>query len=467
MGNMINSIKHISRGIWGILICVTLSLHFAPISAQSEIIVHQPVSGSFIRDREIGQPATQLGVIDTFEASWASFEIPYSTRSRPQWSPDGVSIAYARVRQEMPSASAIHNIEFNLDTFSTDSLINVLTTSNFTQIMGWGNTSETILVGYVQIIDAFTSNFVLYNVNTVTNMTQEIRSWSTTTSIETMNLPLPPDVVTINLEENFYIQRNPVFDDWMFMHFSGSGYYSNMTSSDEPRRADINVLWNFRTNEYISIDALTPDLWFDARFMDWSHDGTRLILQAFSQDRRNFHIVSFHFTPEGGLTFIDRAVVEERIPQHWLDAGSLFFSIIQSYDGGAAYVLGEIVDGEYREVPFFTLNGEQFSRESFGDWFMRADEAERAELSCIFEWSLPTQLGIGDSPEVVSSSGLTLRERPDRFSPALRSLPQGTVVTIIGGEACSDGYRWWPVRLPDGTEGFVAEADTSEYFLVP
>jgi hypothetical protein len=466
MGNVINSIKHISRGIWGILICVTLSLHFAPISAQSEIIVHQPVSGSFLRDREIGQPATQLGVIDTFEASWVPFEIPYSTRSQPQWLPDGVSIAYSRIGISAPSA--IFDVVSGSDVFTTEILPDVLTPFELNSLKGWGNSSETLLVEYSQFADGLV-NYVLYDVNPTTLNSQEIRRWQTslTTLTPNIDLPLPPNVTEIFIQGSPYIQRNPVFDDWMFMHFSGSGYYSNMTSSDEPRRADVNVLWNFRTNEYISIDALTPDLWFSPRSMDWSHDGTRLILRAISQNRRNFYIVSFHFTPEEGLTLIDRAVVEERIPQHWLDAGSLFFSIIQRYDGGAAYVLGEIVDGEYREVPFFTLNGEQFDRESLGDWFMRADETERAELSCIFEWSLPTQLGIGDSPEVVSSSGLTLRERPDRFSPALRSLPQGTVVTIIGGEACSDGYRWWPVRLPDGTEGFVAEADTSEYFLVP
>jgi hypothetical protein len=279
-------------------------------------------------------------------------------------------------------------------------------------------------------------------------------------------MPLPPNVTEVTLVGTRYIQRNSVFDDWLFMHFAGRGFYSNF-ASDQPRRADINVLWNFRTNEYISLDAFVPDLWLSPPSMDWSHDGTRLILHAISQDLRDLYIVSFHFTPDQGVTLIERAIVEERIPEHWLDAGSLFFSRIQIYEEGAAYVLGEIVNGEYRETPFFTLNGEQFRRESFGDWFMRADQAERDQLSCLFEWSLPTQLAIGDRPEVVSAEGLTLRSRPDRFSSAVQTLSQGTVVTVIGGEACSDGYRWWPVRLSDGTEGFVAEASTEEYFIEP
>lgn len=457
-------IKYLYHSMIYLLVWFALSLDMTPLSAQTEVTVYYPVSGSFVRARIIEQPAPQLGIVDTFNTAWTPIQVPYSRTSRPRWSPDGESVAYKIIGIGAPSA--VHNITSGLDTFTTASLTNVLTPFDLTDVMGWGNTSETLLIEYAQILDGLTSNLVLYDVNTVTNVSQEIHRWQTSVTTPDANIPLPPNVTEVKLEGTRYIQRNPVFDDWLWIHFSARGFYSTFDSS-EPSRADINVLWNFRTNEYISLNALVPDLWFSARFMDWSHDGTRLVLYAVSQDLQNSYIVSFHFTPDQGVTLIDRAVVENRTPQHWLDAGSLFFSIVQNYEGGAAYVLGEIVDGEYRETPFFTLNGEQFQRESLGDWFMRADNAERDRLSCLFEWSLPTQLAIGDNPEVVSAEGLTLHSRPDRFSSAVQTLSQGTVVTIIGGEACSDGYRWWPVRLSDGTEGFVAEASTDEYFIEP
>jgi hypothetical protein len=462
MKTLIATLKRVRTVVSYGLICFVLSVYFTPTLGQGEVTVHQPVSGSFVRNINMRLLEEKTGIVDTGDSTWSLLETSYqlSASPRPLWAPSGQEIAFRFIGKHAGTV----DVTDGSVTFITEDIENIINTSfDVTSIRGWFMNHSSLLVTYsAATLNTYTSMFIIDREN---NTVEEIRSWQTNQQVADM--PLPPNVTSMTLGEGYFIQHNPVFDDWLRIHFTGLGYYSNMLIADEPRGVELNVLWNFRTNQYISLDAIAPDLRLDARFIDWSHDGTRLLLQAISKDLKNVYIVTFHFTPDEGITLIERVIIENRIPEHWLDAGSLFFSRIQNYDGGAAYVLGEIVDGEYREVPFFTLNGEQFDRESFGDWFMRADEAERAELSCIFEWSLPTQLGIGDSPEVVSSSGLTLRERPDRFSPALRSLPQGTVVTIIGGEACSDGYRWWPVRLPDGTEGFVAEADTSEYFLVP
>ena len=64
------------------------------------------------------------------------------------------------------------------------------------------------------------------------------------------DMPLTPNATSVTLDGTYYIQRNPVFNDWLFMHFAGRGFYSTFDIG-EPARADINVLWNFRTNEYI------------------------------------------------------------------------------------------------------------------------------------------------------------------------------------------------------------------------
>lgn len=443
-----------------ILVWFALSLDITPLSAQTEVTVYQPVSGSFVRSINTGLFEEATGIVDVGNAVWSLFETTYllSTIPRPLWSPNGLEIAFRFVGKHAGT------VDFSsaIVTFTTEAVENDLNTPfDLTYISGWSADGRSLTVDYAAV--GLRQNY-LANIDLENNTVQEIRRWRVDQQVTDM--PLPPNATSVTLDGTYYIQRNPVFNDWLFMHFAGRGFYSTFDIG-EPARADINVLWNFRTNEYISIDALVPDLWFDARFMDWSHDGTRMILYSFTQDLRDVYIVSFHFTPDQGVTLIDRAVVEDRTPQHWLDTGSLFFSLIQTYEGGTAYVLGEVVNGEYRETPFFTLNGDEFQRESLGDWFMRADDAERDQLSCLFEWSLPTQLVSGDSPKVVSAEGLTLRSRPDRFSSAVQTLSQGTVVTVIGGQACSDGYRWWPVRLSDGTEGFIAEASTNEYFIEP
>jgi len=461
MSNLMRNIKHICRCAGCILIWFTLSLQFTPLSAQTDVTVYQPVSGSFVRNINTGQFGQETGIVDVGDGIWSLFQTQYllSAITHPLWSPNGQEIAFGFVGKY---AGTVDFSDTTI-TFTTQSVENALNTPfEITFTRGWSADERSLTITYGAA--GLNANHYLANIDLENNTVQEIRRWQADQQVTDM--PLPPNVTSVTLEGESHIQRNPVFDDWIWMHFAGRGFYSNL-NSDEPRRADINVLWNFRTNEYISLDALVPDLWLSPPAMDWSHDGTRLLLRAISQNRPDFYIVNFHFTPDEGVTLVERAIVEKRIPDHWLDAGSLFFSRIQGYEGGAAYVLGEIVNGEYRETPFFTLNGDQFQWESLGDWFMRADDAERDRLSCLFEWSLPTQLEIGDSPEVVSAEGLTLRSRSDRFSSAIQTLTQGTVVTVIGGDACSDGYRWWQVRLSDGTEGFVAEASTDEYFIEP
>lgn len=177
--------------------------------------------------------------------------------------------------------------------------------------------------------------------------------------------------------------------------------------------------------------------------------------------------MTFQFIPETGVELVERAYVQKRTAEHWLDAGDIFFSLINEYDGGASYVLGEIVNGEYRETPFFTLNGAMFSYESQGDWFLQANEVEQNQLSCMFDRALATRLAINAEAQVVADDGVGLRLRasPDRFSTELQTMAEGTVLSIIGGSACSGGYRWWQVQLDDGTVGWAAEADSSEYFL--
>ncbi|HEV7664436.1 MAG TPA: SH3 domain-containing protein [Chloroflexota bacterium] len=50
--------------------------------------------------------------------------------------------------------------------------------------------------------------------------------------------------------------------------------------------------------------------------------------------------------------------------------------------------------------------------------------------------------------------GVYLRNSPHDGDRA-DVLPDGTPLTVTGDEVEGDGQRWYPVKTPDGTEGYV------------
>ncbi len=445
---------------------IALIFALSPASAQTEVIVHQPVDGLFVRGTNVRLFEEESGIVDTHEGVWSVIQIPLlSLNPRPLWSPNGQSIAFRFVGKY----AGVVNPSDNMITFSTEWVESTLNVPfDITYVRGWSADGRSLTIDY-GLAEINVPNY-LANIDLENKTSQQIREWQTDDPVTDM--PLPPDATSVQLSGGARIERNPVFDDWFMIQFGGSGTYSSFDIG-EPLEIDINVLWNFRTDEYISLDALVPDLWISTYPGDWSHDGKRWLFYAISKDLRDIYIVTFDFTLEQGLTLAGQAIVDNRTPQHWLDAGSLFFSIIQDYQNGATYVLGEIVNGEYRETPFFTLNGDLFRRESIGDWYMRADEAERNHLSCLFEWSLPPRFSLGDRARVNFTDGspLLLREAPDLNATQITQLTEGTAFAVIGGPACvntgDDHYRFWQIELDDGRSGWAAEANMTDYFMEP
>jgi len=54
------------------------------------------------------------------------------------------------------------------------------------------------------------------------------------------------------------------------------------------------------------------------------------------------------------------------------------------------------------------------------------------------------------------SEGLFLRPDPSSSNQPIKTLPDGTIVTIIGEDSVGADHVWKHVRDPDGTEGWVA-----------
>ncbi len=69
--------------------------------------------------------------------------------------------------------------------------------------------------------------------------------------------------------------------------------------------------------------------------------------------------------------------------------------------------------------------------------------------------------------DVPSNDPLNLRSSMSVSSSILARLPRGTVISLIGGPDCKEGYQWWETEY-NGQRGYVAENDRyGNYFLVP
>ncbi len=80
------------------------------------------------------------------------------------------------------------------------------------------------------------------------------------------------------------------------------------------------------------------------------------------------------------------------------------------------------------------------------------------------------RLATGDLGRVTSPYGVSLKDRPATGaagSVEVTLMPTGTTFTVIDGPRCANNYRWWQVRLANGTSGWAAEGDAANYFLEP
>ena len=56
-----------------------------------------------------------------------------------------------------------------------------------------------------------------------------------------------------------------------------------------------------------------------------------------------------------------------------------------------------------------------------------------------------------------TGSGLNFRKGPSRSAEAIKKLPDGTTLDVIGGPREADGFVWWQMKDPQGTVGWGAQ----------
>ena len=80
------------------------------------------------------------------------------------------------------------------------------------------------------------------------------------------------------------------------------------------------------------------------------------------------------------------------------------------------------------------------------------------------------RLSIGGNGRVTSGYGVSLKDKPMTGAAGASEvtlMPFDTVITLVDGPRCNLGYVWWQMQLPDGTVGWAAEGDDTDYFIEP
>jgi hypothetical protein len=78
----------------------------------------------------------------------------------------------------------------------------------------------------------------------------------------------------------------------------------------------------------------------------------------------------------------------------------------------------------------------------------------------------PSVFEVGELIQVSQGPPNNLRETPSTNGRVLGVLPAGTMMNIISGPVCVDGYNWYNVQIPE-MRGWTAEGNGSEYWLQP
>ncbi|MCA9904134.1 MAG: SH3 domain-containing protein, partial [Anaerolineae bacterium] len=60
-----------------------------------------------------------------------------------------------------------------------------------------------------------------------------------------------------------------------------------------------------------------------------------------------------------------------------------------------------------------------------------------------------------------------MRSSPDTSARPITQIQPGVEFAIIGGAVCSDGYRWWEIRLSSGATGWTADGDSRNRWIEP
>lgn len=446
-----------------ILCFVLVFLAFGSVLAQiTDVEVILPINGQFVFDDN----GSQIYLIDTFSGH-PSLIVNYADGRLVRhhiFSPQGDQIAYLQGRV----ASTI----FDINLMSSQEIQVFPGRERLFYPMSWVNSN---ILYYNPILGApGTGTYTLNLMDTTTEDLSLIFSYDA--GQITSDFPLPTGINQFRFSSIRHTALNPIYDEWLVIQLEGSDPTQIVTDHNGTHELNVrvNVLWNYVSGEMLSLDHLFSELVDQSSILVWKADGKYLLVPTYQQ--RSFYYDIVHFHNVGGNWSLDR-VIQTQMPQvtlyDWLGAGSLF--IVSDYTSDElynTYQIAEIINGTWYSTDFFRISKNTYPIVRWGDWHLSATQEERYQLSCLFDQALPARISVGERARVNFTDGtpLRLRTEPDFDAPEVTQMAEGTEFDIIGGSACvnaSDYYRFWQVQLDDGTTGWTAEANTTDYFIEP
>lgn len=318
---------------------------------------------------------------------------------------------------------------------------------------GWSSDGTSIL--YQGITAGFPSSQIrFYQVDVAMGSPSFL--WELSTSQILPELASYPELSDYLIASVFDVERNPVSDQWSVIQFQIEG--------PENAPPELTLVWNMQNNTFVPISVPIQGQNIIAFPPVWHENGKELILMTMDSTRQ-LYITLWDFSEDGTLILTDSAPNNRQV-LFSLGAGDIL--IARNIDYPSTYYLGEVINGEWFETPFLQFPA-SYGNISSGDWYFTASEAERSQLSCLFDQTLASRLTLGVSGQVAFTDGTSsrLRQAPGTDQLEIALMPEGTEFAVIGDLYCKDGFRWIHIQLSDNTTGWAAEASTTSYFLEP
>jgi hypothetical protein len=401
-----------------------------------------------------------LTVLDTFDGSW---KIVPDAGGEPNWDPAGRYLAAVSDEEKLTQFFDINSLEVHTLTFEQDTRSSSFSESR--RIAGWSADSQEIMylirVFSGQRRNYGTAGYRLEIMNVDTGAVKVVLETPPQMMMNTL-FPVPEDSKEVVLHLINEVRWNPIYTEWMLIELVGVG---KRVSTGEEIGVYETGLYNHVTRQYISLQTLFPQTVIS--FTDWSADGRKIALNTMT----GVNIVSFTLQDGNPVLKIiaDSIDSKDQAVLQWLGTGDLI--VTGTTLPYRTTFIAQVINNQWYSAEFIALAS--FSPEYAGgnrDFFLTADSEERNRLSCrFFDQVFPSRLKTGQRGQVAFTDGTPsrLRAKPGTDGEVLTQLSEGTSFDIVGSAYCVDDYRWWQVRLKDGTTGWVAEGNQPDYWLEP
>ncbi|MCU0498830.1 MAG: SH3 domain-containing protein [Anaerolineae bacterium] len=330
------------------------------------------------------------------------------------------------------------------------------------QIAGWSSDSRYIMVRG-SASEGITSNYAYRHwyldiLDTETGELRRILEIPKQTPMESV-FYVPSDRVNILLDSIHNAHWNPIYPEWVFVQ--PIGYGNDAVTGEEAGWFDAGM-YNYVTREFISFVTLFPQTVISTT--NWSPDGTKLAMNTMTG------ITVIRFTIENNLPVLrviaDGVDSQRQAVLRWAGSGDILLTgIPEPYP--TSFVT-HIIDNTWYSKEFVAFDS--IERGAGGYVALSIDPNEINRVSCLFfDTIYPSRLSPNTRGQVTFTDGTPsrLRSEPGLHpeSSVVTQMQEGTSFEVSGDARCVDGYRWWPLRLADGTTGWAAEGTSDETWL--